>query len=265
MTSQVKQALNKSDANASVTIKQIASTLGIPGSGGTTNDDAKSATKTEYDDLKKKTDLSKDNIAATLMKDVYSDLDTELEKFVKHTASAGDVFKSFADTVVNSLMKMQVQAAAASITMGLANLFHIGTDKNDGKNSTGGISAGSLVTALASLYLLGRRASGGPVIGGTAYLVGEEGPEIFVPSSSGTVLSNEASFGGRVNAGSVNSNSNPTSIRFNVINNTSSEITADNTGVMADADGYIIDVVLNAAANNKKGFNRNLKTALGVG
>jgi phage-related minor tail protein len=34
----------------------------------------------------------------------------------------------------------------------------------------------------------GGRASGGPVAGGTAYLVGEQGPELFVPRGAGTIL-----------------------------------------------------------------------------
>jgi len=36
----------------------------------------------------------------------------------------------------------------------------------------------------------GERAEGGPVMGGGAYLVGERGPELFVPSTSGYVLNN---------------------------------------------------------------------------
>jgi hypothetical protein len=36
------------------------------------------------------------------------------------------------------------------------------------------------------------RASGGPVSAGTSYLVGEQGPELFVPSSSGSILPNGA-------------------------------------------------------------------------
>lgn len=41
----------------------------------------------------------------------------------------------------------------------------------------------------------GARAGGGPVAGGTAYLVGERGPELFVPSVSGTVVPNGAGGG----------------------------------------------------------------------
>jgi hypothetical protein len=41
----------------------------------------------------------------------------------------------------------------------------------------------------------GARASGGPVRAGTPYLVGENGPEIMVPSAAGRVLSASASRG----------------------------------------------------------------------
>jgi phage-related minor tail protein len=38
----------------------------------------------------------------------------------------------------------------------------------------------------------GPRASGGPVNSGKSYLVGEKGPEMFTPSSSGTIIPNGA-------------------------------------------------------------------------
>lgn len=40
------------------------------------------------------------------------------------------------------------------------------------------------------------RAHGGPVMGGNAYLVGERGPELFVPNVAGTVVPNGAGMGG---------------------------------------------------------------------
>lgn len=39
-------------------------------------------------------------------------------------------------------------------------------------------------------FLAGKRAMGGPVTAGGAYLVGERGPEIFMPRSSGTIIPN---------------------------------------------------------------------------
>lgn len=42
-----------------------------------------------------------------------------------------------------------------------------------------------------SLVFGGARADGGPVSSGTPYLVGERGPEMFVPRSSGTIIPND--------------------------------------------------------------------------
>lgn len=44
----------------------------------------------------------------------------------------------------------------------------------------------------------GARADGGPVAGGRTYLVGERGPELFVPQSAGTIVPNGAGAGGSV-------------------------------------------------------------------
>jgi len=44
----------------------------------------------------------------------------------------------------------------------------------------------------------GRRAAGGPVSGGSSYLVGERGPEIFTPMSSGNIIPNDR-LGGSTN------------------------------------------------------------------
>ena len=48
------------------------------------------------------------------------------------------------------------------------------------------------------LTLAGRRATGGPVMAGGSYLVGENGPEIFTPGSSGLITPNGAIGGGGV-------------------------------------------------------------------
>ena len=49
----------------------------------------------------------------------------------------------------------------------------------------------SVLSQLTSVTLSGARANGGPVGGGRAYLVGERGPEIFVPGATGQITSNE--------------------------------------------------------------------------
>lgn len=51
-------------------------------------------------------------------------------------------------------------------------------------------AAGSFFSSMAGS--IGKRAAGGPVMGGGAYLVGERGPEVFVPRSSGQIVANGA-------------------------------------------------------------------------
>jgi hypothetical protein len=46
---------------------------------------------------------------------------------------------------------------------------------------------------------LGKRANGGPVTGGSPYIVGERGPELFVPGRSGTIVANDKMGGGSTN------------------------------------------------------------------
>lgn len=49
----------------------------------------------------------------------------------------------------------------------------------------------AVLQQIKSVTISGARANGGPVGGGRAYLVGERGPEIFVPGASGQITSNE--------------------------------------------------------------------------
>ena len=64
---------------------------------------------------------------------------------------------------------------------------------------------------LAGISTLPRRAMGGPVAGGSTYLVGERGPELFTPGTSGSITPNHAMGGGgntitvNVNGGDPNS------------------------------------------------------------
>ena len=78
------------------------------------------------------------------------------------------------------------EIAAASLRGGMNALFG---------GSGGGGSAQGLVNLLASLFSGSPgRATGGPVSPGRPYLVGERGPEWFVPASAGSVAA--ASGGG---------------------------------------------------------------------
>lgn len=57
--------------------------------------------------------------------------------------------------------------------------------------SLGGGIAGGFAGGLAGGLFGGGRAAGGPVAGGTTYLVGESGPELFTPDRSGSIVPND--------------------------------------------------------------------------
>lgn len=83
----------------------------------------------------------------------------------------------FEDLKASALSTLN-QIAAATVRSGLSSLL--------GGGSGGGlVSLGSAV--IGALTGLPGRATGGPVSPGRAYVVGERGPELFVPTSSGAI------------------------------------------------------------------------------
>ncbi len=81
----------------------------------------------------------------------------------------------------------------------LGNLFTPATSagNSSARNSSGGI-AGLLGLGgiLGSALGLPGRATGGPVSPGRGYMVGERGPELFVPTSAGSIVANGGQSGG---------------------------------------------------------------------
>lgn len=66
-----------------------------------------------------------------------------------------------------------------------------------------------LAKGISTAILAGFRANGGPVAGGSAYVVGERGPELFIPNGSGSIVSNSnMNQGGGSSGASINVNYN---------------------------------------------------------
>ena len=120
------------------------------------------------------------------------------------------IFDPFADGLdgmlngfVTMLRRMGAELLAAEVMKYLGNLSGLGGmtggGVSGGGSNTGGIIAG-LAGAIGGIFggggggwmdaagAIAARANGGPVTGGQPYLVGERGPELVVPSSSGNVL-----------------------------------------------------------------------------
>jgi|TARA_R110002153_G_scaffold46455_2_gene131246 tape measure domain-containing protein len=100
------------------------------------------------------------------------------------------MFKDMAKKIIASLVAMVVQmliVQAIMSTLGLTTLNMMGTDTGGGGGFTG------LFKGLGKSLFGGgkKKALGGPVASGNAYLVGEQGPEIFAPASSGSIIPND--------------------------------------------------------------------------
>lgn len=107
---------------------------------------------------------------------------------VTGTETLGQAFGNIAKSIINDLVQMTVKMlifrALSSVLGGGSSLGGIG-----------GLLTNSSGASVSSGYLGldGFRAGGGPVSQGGAYVVGEHGPELFVPGQSGTIVPNNAS------------------------------------------------------------------------
>jgi len=107
-----------------------------------------------------------------------STLDGALTQALKRgTSGVGDLKTTAVKTLAD------IASVAASSLLGLSG--------SGSSGATAGLSG--LIGAVLGLP---GRATGGPVSPGQAYLVGERGPELFVPTSAGAIASNAALGGG---------------------------------------------------------------------
>ena len=74
----------------------------------------------------------------------------------------------------------------------------------------GSFGGGGIFGFLGNIFG-GKKANGGPVSSGKSFLVGEKGPELFVPKSSGTIVPNNQLGGGSSTSVVVNVDASGTS------------------------------------------------------
>ena len=92
------------------------------------------------------------------------------------------------------VLAIMAQIAAAAVRSGMQAIGGAGGGQRGGMfGGLAGLGSGLLASALG----LPGRATGGPVAPGRGYLVGERGPEVFVPTSSGQVMTGVGNGGGR--------------------------------------------------------------------
>jgi hypothetical protein len=109
------------------------------------------------------------------------------ESLILYLDSLGDV----PPTVVSDILAMIDEGKLSEAEQALNNLARF-REARIGVTTTIG---GRTMDGDVSDFIFGRyeaRAAGGPVSGGSPYLVGEKGPELFVPGSSGSIVPNGA-------------------------------------------------------------------------
>jgi lambda family phage tail tape measure protein len=117
---------------------------------------------------------------------VTQNMETALENFVQTGKLS---FSDLARSIISDLIKIQLRAQATAIfkSSGLGDLLG------------GFFGGGGSSPAFGSTAFWGGKAEGGHVSSSNSYMVGERGPELFVPKTSGTVIPNNklSSMGGQ--------------------------------------------------------------------
>ena len=121
------------------------------------------------------------------------------------TQTAQEALASFFQNIAKSFLDMATEIIAQMVIMyafkQLLGLFGGGAGIAPSNNFSGAFS-GSTASFNPSSFgmgLLPGRAKGGPVSSGQTYMVGERGPELFVPGRSGTIVPNDKMGGGTTN------------------------------------------------------------------
>lgn len=120
--------------------------------------------------------------SAKIAENMFTSLTTNMNSALDTFVETGKFnFSDLAQSIIKDILKIQLRAAAA-------NLF----------SAIGQTGAGSFLSGLFG----GGKAIGGPVYPGTPYLVGERGPELFMPASAGSIVpNNKLSSGGNAAVG----------------------------------------------------------------
>lgn len=112
---------------------------------------------------------------------------------VDWAAIGSSIVKGIADGIV---------AGVRWIVDGVGQLVDAAKAAATGGSQNAAANAVAVQAAYAAKYAGsygGGRASGGSVFAGTPYIVGERGPELFVPSSTGSIIPNDKLSGGTTN------------------------------------------------------------------
>ena len=153
------------------------------------------------DELKSLTDVG--NIAITVADGIGSAFSNSFKGIIDGSLSAKEALAGFFQSIAEQFLDMAAQIIAKWIQMTILNsvlqLFPGGTAVAGGLGSVSANVAAYSSTGIEGINIGtfgGFMANGGPVSSGQMYMVGERGPELFVPGRSGSIVPNDKMGGG---------------------------------------------------------------------
>ena len=140
------------------------------------------------------------NDALAVTQPVTDSLFDSLMAVAEGTKTAEQAFADFLRSIADMLAQAAKQMIAQYIAIGIARRFAIpGSYSMSGGGmpfgGSGAAPAGLNTSPMTGFFNSGAfspRANGGSVSGNRPYLVGERGPELFVPGAQGNIVSNDA-------------------------------------------------------------------------
>lgn len=143
------------------------------------------------------------NQAITIASGIGDAFGTSFKGIIDGSQTAQQALAGFFQSVANSFLDMAAKIIAEWIKMTILNsiLSIFPGFGNAGKGLSNLNAPASINNPLGNLGSIGGsyRAAGGPVSANTPYIVGEKGPELFMPRNSGTIIPNNAIGGGSTN------------------------------------------------------------------
>jgi hypothetical protein len=116
------------------------------------------------------------------------------------------------DTSLSNALKKGTSGFSDLREAGISALAAIAAQATGVLGTSSGGSSG-ITSLLSAVSGLPGRATGGPVSPGQAYLVGERGPEVFVPTAAGSIANNAGNSGNRTMNVAINVNAPPAPMR----------------------------------------------------
>ena len=143
-------------------------------------------------------------------KDAIASVASSIDGAFKGMLTAGmswrDGMKGIIEEVINQLWKMYVtQQIVGFITSSVGKIFGLPS-----------VPKGATFDQAFPASMFPARAIGGPVQSGQPYMVGERGPEMFVPSRSGSIIPNNAMGNGMVINVDARGSADPAAVRAQV-------------------------------------------------